>query len=700
MLPKLAGRLATVLFALCILCGCASQTNDYNTRLIERAADVMIFRDEYGVPHVVGPTDASVVFGATYARAEDEFGYMEQAYIKLLGRAASIKGAEWLQWDIFMRKLELAEHSRQEYARAPDKIKRLCEAFADGMNYYLLSNPEVEPLLIKQFEPWHALLGYRLFHVSGIGGATLSQIGEPGVLDLFTGYLSSTMWAIGPSKSASGNAMLFINPHLPLDAPYELSVHSDEGLAISGQLAYGIGILPISGHNGEIGWSITANEPDINDVYIEQFETPELEDYYYGDSVQKASHWQENIAVRTETGVSIETYKFQKTIHGPLFVDESGRNVSLKVAKLADGGVLQQFYEMSKSRNLAEFKRAIAPMNITYNNIAYAGKDGHIFYVYGGAIPRRDPQFDWSKPVDGTNNATDWQGYFGLDDLPQLENPQSGYLQNSNSSPFFTTDTENPDKSQYPAYMFRSERDTGIARRSRQLLEQAHDITFDQWSSFAFDTLLPTANRHIAMLNIEVERLRDDDLERAVALAEPVELLSQWNRRSSTDSIASTLYLTVFHMESDGPEYPMLSRLEKAIDYLTAQHGTWRIKMGDLTRLQRWSTNEEKTHDDERSSLPSPGLPFYTGAIFTFNTSTQQGTRRSYGYHGHSYVGVMEFGENVEARSVMPFGQSRNPDSPHYFDQAPLYSIGELKPAWFSVDHIRQNASKKYHPGM
>ncbi len=702
-------RLAIILSFLMVSGSCAAY--DSETRSVSQsgsyprldahvlAEDVTIVRDEFGVPHVFGPTDASVVFGATYARAEDEFHYMEQAYIKLLGRAASVSGPDWLQWDIFLKKLEIEKHSRQEYLKAPPEIKALCNAFADGMNFFLKNRPDIKPKLITHFEPWHALVGYRLFHVSGIDGETQKQIGEPDTLAAFSGYLASTMWAIGPSKSASGHPMLFINPHIPLDAPYEMSLHSDEGLNVSGQLAYGIGLLPISGHNGDMGWSITANDPDINDVYEEKIIDRASGLYRYGNQILTTTKWTEKIAVAAPDGIRQHDYVFEKSRHGPLFDGPEGKRLALRVAKLSAGGVLEQFFNMSKARNLPEFKRAIAPMNVTYNNLIYAGQDGHIFYVYGGAIPVRNPELDWSKPVDGSNPETDWRGFFSLADLPQIEDPTSGYLQNSNSSPFFTTDGSNPVKTDYPEYMFGSNRDTAIAKRSRQLIASEEEISLEQLSRFAFDTYLPTAAAEIAELNAEWAQSSPNKKKAEPKLRQMLNILNDWDRRANADSIGAALYVTMFHIRSDDSAYPTIYRLRKAAALLEKYYGDWRIPYGHFNRLRRSDHYGNSREPLSQHDLPAPGTPFYMGAIMTFNTQTEDGSSKSYGNHGHSYVSVVEFASKVKAQSVMAYGQSRNSKSVHYFDQARLYTQQLLKPAWFDKKDITKAAVRSYRPG-
>jgi len=459
-------------------------------------------------------------------------------------------------------------------------------------------------------------------------------------------------------------------------------------------------LLPISGHNGHMGWSITANEPDINDVFIERFTDIDHRQYRYGTALLEAEQWPEEISVRRENGVENKTHTFLKTRHGPVFDLPDAQKAALRIAKLESGGVLEQFYNMSTAKNLSEFKSAIAPMNLTYNNIAYAGADGHIFYIYGGAIPKRNESFDWSQPVDGSNPETNWGEYFSIAELPQLQDPSSGYIQNSNSSPFKTTSNDNPDRAQFPSYMFRSESDTLIASRSRQLLDETANISFEQWSALAFDTLLPTAEAEIIALDTEWGNFRQNHPDDASALIEPITELKNWDRRADVESVATTLYVALFHTNSEHPTYPLLDRLQTSLNRLEQTYGTWRVPYGDINRLQRVTPNRPDSFSDENKSLPSPGLPFYMGGIFTFNTTTPDGSRKSYGNHGHSFVSVIEFSPRIQANSVMAFGQSRDPQSPHFFDQAMLYSQSEFKPAYFYANDIKQNSLRSYAPGQ
>ncbi|HZG23612.1 MAG TPA: penicillin acylase family protein [Chitinophagaceae bacterium] len=675
----------------------AQQNNSENSagrQIPVTRRNVTIYRDTYGVPHIFGRTDADAVFGATYARAEDEFGYMEDAYIKMTGQAAAVKGEAWLPWDELIKKLEVEAYSKAEYEAAPPDIKLLCDAFAAGLNYYLEKHPEVKPKIITHYQAWHALAGYRLFHLSALDNFTVDYLRLP-ELNSFVGYLASTMWAISPSKSATGNAMLFINPHIPLDAPYEFHLHSKQGLNISGQVAYGVGILPISGHNALTGWSITANKPDVSDLYVEQFSTADTMRYKYGGDLRRASGWQDIIKIKTAAGLVNKTYQFYKTEHGPVFTAKDGKKVSLKIAKINSGGILSQFYNMAKAGNVNEFKEAISSCNLVFNNILYAGNDGNILYVYGGAIPRRDTLYDWEKPVDGTMPATEWNGYHTLNELPQILNPRSGYLQNSNSSPFFSTDSENPNPRQYPSYMWKKEKDTPIAQRARQLLAEKDKFTFEEMEAAAFDTYISRAEADISPILREWERLNKESSQKGEFFKEAVTVLRHWDNRATVNSVATSLYIGMTMFPEAKGDYPLLMRLDKVMELLKKGYGSWKVPYGDLCRLQRRDLSRSEPFSDERESLPIAGVPSYVGDIFTFNVSTPKNSKKIYGVHGHSFVGVVEFGPRVRSSTVLAFGQSRKPASPHYFDQAVLYSKQELKPAWFMLKEIKKHSQGK-----
>ncbi len=714
------------------------ETQAADQTLEELARSVTIYRDTFGVPHIYGRTDESVVFGLMYAQAEDNFWQLEEDHINKLGRAAEVYGSSRLTGDLMVRLFETTKRAQTEYARLSPLMRRLCDAYANGINFYLKRHPEVRPRLISRFEPWFVL-------ITGAPSPASLGISLQEVRTLFKDLPAvppqnptsaesaeaegSNMWAVSAKKSLSGNAMLFINPHVGFfggGQRYEAHLHSRRGLNISGFTMLGSPYI-WSGHNTNLGWSHTNTGADSTDVFVETFDNPQNPlAYRYGGNYRNAAQWTDEIRVNNQGVTETKRFTFRKTHHGPIIAIRAGKYLAVSAASIeVSSKLIEQKWAMARSRSLAEFKSAMAQRRLTGSNTMYADRQGNIFYLHGNAMPRRSTKFDWSKPVDGSFPEADWQGLHELSELPQVTNPSSGFIQNCNSTPFLTSSADNPDRSKYPVYMA-PDLDTPRAQRSRRILSSKEKFTFEDWARASLDTHVLLAETLVPELVSTWEQLKRTDASKAGKLAEPISVLKSWDYTSRIDSVGTTLFMLYFEQlqrvnrersarqtENSTPVPTMLGEQLKTIDAaakvtafetvineLQKDFGKWQVEWGEINRLQRIHTSGTQVKfEDAKPSVPVAGASGLAGTLFTFNTRRDAGQKRRYGIGGNSYLAVVEFSPRVRARSLLVFGQSADPKSSHFFDQADLYSKQQYKPSWFEQKEIKQNLERSYHPG-
>ena len=669
------------------------------------ARNVTIYRDTYGVPHVFGRTDASTAFGFAYAQAEDNFWRVEENFINALGRASEVYGEKSLDEDRLNRALEIPRLAREEYSRLDKHMRSLCDAFAAGFNFYLARHPEVRPRLLTRIEPWYTLAFIRYnYYQNGFArdrNLRRTDLQTAAVEPDLKEHTGSNGWVVGPSKSASGNAMLFINPHLPFFGPgqvYEGHVHSDEGWNFTGYTRFGFP-LPYVGHNENGGWVSTDNAADLEDVYLETFDDPARPlAYKYGNGYRLATEHVEEIRVKTANGLETRKFTMRKTHHGPILAARDGKMLSIRMAKFESDGWLREWYDMTRAKSLVALKRAMSPLNMLFGNVMYADRQGNTWYLYNGAVPKRDPRFDWTRPVDGSDPATEWQGYHTVDELPQLTNPKTGWMQNCNTSPFLLTSEGNPDPKQFPKYMVQ-EGDNPRGAISREILSSKSKFTFDVWRQLAFDTRVMSAGKRVPELVAALKQHLETHSGGQSPLREVYDELARWNQRSASDSVAMTIFSLWHERVSRDEKQNTVAALTEVINALQRDFGTWRVAWGELNRLQRRDESKGEEFQDARLSLAVSGVNGNDGAVFTFYAAPNRGQKRRYGVAGGTYISVVEFGPRVRALSIHTFGASGDPRSRHYMDQAVLYSRGEFKPAWLTLDEIRANLEASYHPG-
>ena len=728
--------------------GFFSASQAQNSRLQrweQQARNVTIIRDNWGIAHVYGKTDADAVFGMIYAQAEDDFNRVETNYINSIGRLAEAEGESAIWRDLRMKIFIDPVAMRANYETSPAWLKTLMNAWADGLNFYLAKNPEVKPRVIRRFEPWMALT----FSEGSIGGdietINLSQLqafydkapvtvasndSGPGVppvnqaQDARATYRSgleaeptgSNGVAISPSNTIGRHALLLINPHTSFYFRSELQMTSDEGLNAYGAVTWGQ-FFVYQGFNEHCGWMHTSSAVDAIDEYFEKIIRKGDQFYYkYGNQERPVAASVIKVPYKTATGMAEKTFTVYRTQHGPIIRAENGKwtSVSLMQEPLK---ALTQSYTRTKAKNYQEFRQTMELHTNSSNNTIFADSDGDIAYFHGNFIPRRDPKFDWTKPVDGSDPATDWHGLLSVDETPKLLNPASGWLYNSNNSPWSAAGPSSPRKSDYPAYV-----DNGVesARglHAIRVLQSKRDFTLDSFIEAAYDSYLTWFEKPMpALVKAWAQMPAGDPLK--MKLSEQISLLRAWDLRWSQTSVPTSL--AVFWAEdiqrsvgddarrarapvqeyvaSKATADQMLKSLSNASDKLATDFGTWKTAWGDINRFQRLTDDIVHPFTDAGPSIPVGFTSAVWGSLASFGARPYQGSKKIYGTSGNSFVAVVEFGKTVRAKAVTAGGESGNPSSPHFNDQAKRYSTGDLREVYFYRSQLKSHAEREYHPG-
>jgi len=691
----------------------------------ELASDVVIHRDEWGVPHIRGKSDAAVVFGSAWAQCEDHFWQMEDTYIRALGRSAEIFGEKGLKSDLDVALFEIVTSAQEDFPTLPREIQDLASAFAAGYNFYLERHPEVTARLLTRMEPGHVLAYERYMILPRLLGAAHAPSRAINELEAEQqASLGSNQWAIGPARTRDGTAMLFINPHQPWYGSRmftEMHVKSDSGWDFSGAMFPG-SPFPTAGFNDRLGWAYTVNQADIADIYRLTFDHPDDPDLYrYGDGWRRSESWQVSLKVRVDGEMQTRHYLLRRSHYGPIIKQEDDtHSLAARVPRLYDGSRMVQALAQARARNFDEWYAAASSLQLQTFNTMYADADGNIFYLYNGTVAKRKPGVDWTRPVDGADPEMEWGGFHPIEELPQVLNPRSAFMQNCNSTPFTTTDDGNPSMQDFPAYMVEDRTDDKRrAKISRWLLRQAEDVTFEDWQQMAYDTTLYWPMTELPRYQSRFAQLEMTHPELAGQVKPYLQHLLDWDYRSTVDSTQTTLAVA-WYEQLYGRGYPVetlktefvsdvparFRALVEAARALQDRHGSWRVRYGDIHRIQRhapFASAADVPFDDREHSLAVAGVRGPLGVAFTiYHTPPTDAPHRQkqYAVTGSSYKAVYEFRpEGVRAASYLHYGQSHDPQSPHFFDQAKLLSERRFKPAWFAWPDVVAHTRRAYRPG-
>jgi acyl-homoserine-lactone acylase len=706
----------------------ATEATD-SARWRREAQAVTITRDDWGIAHVHGRTDADAVFGMAYAQAEDDFNRVETNYLLSLGRMAEARGEAAIWLDLRQRLFIDPAELKKLYGQSPGWLRQLMDAWADGLNYYLATHPDVHPQVITRFEPWMALS----FTEGSIGGdierVDLKQLeafyGGPGDAPLaqvetqpsWIEPTGSNGIAIAPRLTAGGHALLLINPHTSFFFRSELQMSSDEGLDAYGAVTWGQFFI-YQGFNRHVGWMHTSTGADVVDEFAETIVRKDGKPFYrYGKELRPVTSRDITVSYRTTDGaLARRTFTAYFTHHGPI-VRKDGEKWIAEALMNTPIPALEQSWLRTKTHDLASYMKVAERKANSSNNTLFADDRGEIAYLHPQFIPKRDDRFDYTRPVDGADPATDWQGLTPLDQLPQVVNPGTGWTFNTNNWPYSAAGPNSPKQADFPRYMDTfGENPRGL--HATRLLTGAKDVTRASLITMAFDSYLPAFARQLPVLIHDYDALPASDPLKT-KLRGPIALLRSWDYRWGIASMPTTLAvfwgdtlwdavskadtaegLSIYDVMADkaGPQQ-RLQALAEAVDRLEHDFGHWGVPWGEVNRFQRLTGDIQQPFDDGKPSIPVPFTSSRWGSLASFGAHRWPGTRRYYGTSGNSFVAVVEFGPKVSARAITAGGESGHPESPHFNDEAERYTTGNLREVYFWPEQLEGHTERRYRPG-
>lgn len=720
----------------------ASKAQKISAREIARweshAKQVTIIRDEWGIAHVYGKTDADAVFGLMYAQSEENVGQIELNYLEMLGRTAEVKGATAIYEDLMMRLIQDSVAAINDYNKSPLWFKELLQAHADGLNYYLYKHPEVHPKAIQYYKPWYHLMwtdgsvsptrtgGIKVNHVAAFYGQdahaeklvvnNIDASNSVSPFDMEEKTLKgSNGFAIAPQHSKNGNALLYINPHVPFYFRSEIHMVSEQGLNVYGAVTWGQMFI-YQGFNAHCGFMHTSSYADVADVYEEKVAKNKTGWVsHYEQTLQPIA--QRNIPIQylEEGQIKSKSFLTYKTIHGPVMGSKNGKWLSLKENNRSLNALIE-CWTRTKATNLKEYQKAMSLVSNNSNNTVYADGDGSIAYWHGNFMPKRNATYDFSMPVDGSIKATNWLGLHPLAETVQSINPPNGWLQNCNATPFTVAGNNSPKEKDYPHYMA-PDGENGRGINAVNLLSKIEKISLDELIQLgynkhlsAFDILLPsflaytntiTLNEKEKKATAYLANWNRDAAINSIATTIAIEWANNWGKEiaPATTEEGSTQYIKRYEqMVNEVSNEKKLALLNTSLANLEKVYGNWEIMWGDINRYQRVNPGEK--FNDDLPSIAVGQTSSKWGSLPAFESKRYDNTLKRYGYSGSSFIAAVSFGKKVEAKTIITGGQSRYANSIHFTDQAQKYIDGDFKNIHFYKEDVLAHAVTSYKPGL
>ena len=660
--------------------------------------NIEIVRDNYGVPHIYGKTDAEVAYGLAWSHCEDDFKTIQQAYLAgngLLSKHIGIKGAGA---DFLTQLIESKETVDKLFNTLSLDFVMVAEGYAQGINKYAKLHPKeileksLFPVTVKKMLRYSFL---QLFISNEAGGLVSSIVSNkvPRPNPIKAEMNGSNTFAFNSIKTGKNETYLAINTHQPLDGPtswYEAHLISEEGTNIIGATFAGAPTLLI-GANQNLAWAHTVNYPDKADVFELEMHPTKKWHYLVDGKTFKLEKKQAKLFVKF-LGIKLKiNRKYFTSIYGPTLKNKSGF-YSIRTPSLFTIKSLEQWWRLNKANSFTEFYNILKKNDLPGYNIGYADKNDTIFYISNGIIPKRNDQYDWRKVVPGNTKKTLWDSYYKTEELPQVLNPKSGYIYNANHSPFKSTSKEeNPLAENFPKNMGYELYDNNRSTRLYDLINSYDKIDYKDFKKIKYDRTLPTPLNYNYVNVNELFEMNPNDYPE---ISDLIKVIQNWDREASVESFGAGAYAMVYY--NLGKYYPKLKEdkivskemLEECLKEVKLKmiesFGTTNVRLGDYQKLVR-GNKEISIFGMPDVITAMRGVDYKDGKIKIT--------------HGESYIELVKFVDGkVEIESVISYGSSDHEDSPHYNDQMEMFSKFETKKMTFSKEEIYKNSKKIYNP--
>lgn len=666
-----------------------------------KAASTEILWDTWGVPHIFAPDLNRLAYAFGRAQMEAHANLILHLYGEARGRAAEYwGGVENLERDRFLHTFGITELAENWVKRQEPEFGRFLQAFVEGINAYARERPgEIAPtekpvLPVTATDVMaHLIRSIHLTFVAGIDGA-------PDLVKRWEGAPGSNAWAVSGKRSASGHPLLLANPHLPWNGLFLFfeSQWSAPGLNGYGATLVGMPVMAIA-FNDRLGWTHTVNQIDGCDLYEL---TLEGAGYRWDGGVKAFETTEKTLRVRQPDGsLQDEKITVRRSVHGPVIGGKAGRALAARVVGLDSPGLGQEYLDLLRARDLAQFEAALARLQMPMFTVMYADRDGHIMHLFGGQTPVRPPgPYEWSKIVPGNSTATLWTQTLPYSKLPRVLDPESGWLQNANDPPWTTTFPPALDPAQFPPYL--APRNMGLRpQRSAKLLMANPSFSFEQFIAAKHDTHAELADRILPDLLAAGARVDSPELRK------PIAVLRAWDRTTDAASRGAELFRRFVRElshrnngripfaqawdEAHPLETPRgladpaaaLEAVQAAADALRREQQPLDIPWGEVHHLERGSVNLAANGGGD-------DLGVFRAAWFQ---PAKDGRLTVVG--GDTYICAVAFEDPVRAMAALGYGNASQPGSKHTSDQLQLFSRKELRPVWLSRSEIEANLEKR-----